>query len=148
MRVLDIGCGAGDVSFLAADFVGPTGSVIGVDRSSDAVAVATSRATIAGLRNVRFQSAELDEMMLDAPADALVGRLVLMYSPAPVRTLRQLLTQVRSGGIVALHEFDMDSARTSPPVPLVDTAIGRIRDALGSVRRKRPDGPPARARAR
>lgn len=33
MRVLDVGCGAGDVSFLAASIVGPTGEVIGIDRS-------------------------------------------------------------------------------------------------------------------
>ena len=35
MRVLDVGCGTGDVSFLAARLVGPTGSVLGVDRSAD-----------------------------------------------------------------------------------------------------------------
>ena len=36
MRVLDLGCGAGDVSMLAADLVGPSGSVIGIDRSLEA----------------------------------------------------------------------------------------------------------------
>jgi cyclopropane fatty-acyl-phospholipid synthase-like methyltransferase len=33
MRVLDVGCGPGDVTFVAADLVGPGGSVVGVDRS-------------------------------------------------------------------------------------------------------------------
>ena len=36
MRVLDLGCGAGDVAFVAADLVGPEGYVIGVDRSPSA----------------------------------------------------------------------------------------------------------------
>ena len=36
MRVLDLGCGAGDVAFVAADLVGPSGSVVGVDRSPQA----------------------------------------------------------------------------------------------------------------
>ena len=36
MRVLDLGCGPGDVSMLAADLVGPSGSVIGIDRSLEA----------------------------------------------------------------------------------------------------------------
>jgi SAM-dependent methyltransferase len=44
MRVLDLGCGTGDVSFLAARLVGPTGAVLGVDRSPEAVAVAERRA--------------------------------------------------------------------------------------------------------
>src|SRR5882757_11549895 len=44
MRVLDVGCGPGDVSFLAARLVGPTGEVVGVDRAAAAVAAARGRA--------------------------------------------------------------------------------------------------------
>jgi 2-polyprenyl-3-methyl-5-hydroxy-6-metoxy-1,4-benzoquinol methylase len=51
MRVLDLGCGAGDVSLLAAKFVGPTGMVVGIDRNRDVLAVATDRAQAAGLTN-------------------------------------------------------------------------------------------------
>ncbi len=40
MHVLDLGCGAGDVSFLAADLVGPTGSVVGVDVDPGVLALA------------------------------------------------------------------------------------------------------------
>ena len=35
MRVLDLGCGAGDVSMLAAELVGPQGSIVGIDRSQE-----------------------------------------------------------------------------------------------------------------
>src|SRR3984893_5680888 len=38
MRVLDLGCGAGDVSMLAAELVGPSGSVVGIDRSPQVIA--------------------------------------------------------------------------------------------------------------
>ena len=41
MHLLDIGSGAGDVSLLAATLVGPTGSVLGVDRSADAARLLT-----------------------------------------------------------------------------------------------------------
>ena len=49
-RVLDLGCGAGDVTLLVSDFVGPTGHVIGVDRASEAVASARGRAAAMGRR--------------------------------------------------------------------------------------------------
>ncbi|QWW72448.1 methyltransferase domain-containing protein [Rhizobium sp. WYJ-E13] len=48
--VLDLGCGAGDVSLLAAELVGPTGAVIGVDQSAAAVGLARARAHQAGLK--------------------------------------------------------------------------------------------------
>jgi SAM-dependent methyltransferase len=43
MRVLDLGCGAGDVSMLAAQLVGPDGTVVGIDPAAAAVALATER---------------------------------------------------------------------------------------------------------
>jgi ubiquinone/menaquinone biosynthesis C-methylase UbiE len=48
MRVLDLGCGAGDVAMLAADLVGPKGCVVGIDRSAEALDLARNRARGAG----------------------------------------------------------------------------------------------------
>jgi len=45
MRVLDVGSGAGDVAFLAAELVGDGGEVVGVDRSAEAHAAATAKAS-------------------------------------------------------------------------------------------------------
>ena len=50
MRVLDLGCGAGEVSMLAAELVGPAGSIVGIDRSH----VAKERARESGLRQNTF----------------------------------------------------------------------------------------------
>ncbi|GBD32122.1 Aklanonic acid methyltransferase DnrC [bacterium HR33] len=113
MRVLDVGCGAGDVSFLAAKFVGPEGTVIGVDKAPEAIAFAQQRAQSAGLSNVQFIAADLADFQLDGePVDALVGRLVLMYFPDPAAVLRRLLAFVKPGGIVAFQELDL---LPSPP---------------------------------
>lgn len=59
MRVLDLGCGAGDVSFLAAKLVGSAGEVIGIDKSPEAIATARRRAATAKLHNVTFIEADL-----------------------------------------------------------------------------------------
>jgi ubiquinone/menaquinone biosynthesis C-methylase UbiE len=72
MRILDIGCGAGDVSFLAARLVGPNGAVIGVDRSTEAIGVASSRAVQSSVTNVRFIESELDMLTLPEPVDMVL----------------------------------------------------------------------------
>lgn len=55
MSVLDCGCGAGDVSFLVARLVGPSGRIVGIDRSMAGIELARSRAAEAGLVNVSLK---------------------------------------------------------------------------------------------
>jgi SAM-dependent methyltransferase len=126
MRVLDVGCGTGDVSFLAARLIGPTGSVIGVDRSAEAVAVAEGRAREAGLGNVSFAVQDLSEVTVADPVDALVGRLVLMYLADPAAALRRLLEAVRPGGVVAFQEMDMGAVVCEPGCALLTTSSDRV----------------------
>jgi SAM-dependent methyltransferase len=123
MRVLDIGCGGGNVSLMAAELVGPSGSVLGIDRSPDAVAAASRRAASAGLTHVRFTATELDAFATDAPFDALIGRFVLMYMADPAATLRALVRHLRPDGIVMFEEMEMRSARGYPEAPLFDRCI-------------------------
>src|SRR5437899_191130 len=53
-RVLDLGSGVGDVAILAANLVGPSGEVVGIERDPHSIARARSRVAEAGLRNVSF----------------------------------------------------------------------------------------------
>jgi SAM-dependent methyltransferase len=130
MRVLDLGSGAGDVSLLAAELVGPTGAVVGMDQSPAAVAAANARAYAAGSTNVRFVAGDIREPSPDGPFDAIVGRLVLMYVDDPAAVLRTQATTLRPGGLVAPIEIDVASARSIPPTPLVVQAISWITDAF------------------
>ena len=123
MRVLDIGCGVGDVSLLLGELVGHTGAVIGVDRSADAVAVARQRAAAAGFDHLRFECAELDALELDAFSmqdkfDAITGRLILAYMPDPAALLRSLRAHLRPGGIVVFQEALVTDCRCIPEGPL------------------------------
>ncbi|HET7093187.1 MAG TPA: methyltransferase domain-containing protein, partial [Thermomicrobiales bacterium] len=97
MRVLDVGCGVGDVTLLAGELVGPAGAVVGVDQGEAAVAVAAERAARAGFDHVRFQVADAATVALDEAVDAVIGRLVLMYQPDPAAVLRHLAAQTRPG---------------------------------------------------
>jgi 2-polyprenyl-3-methyl-5-hydroxy-6-metoxy-1,4-benzoquinol methylase len=122
MRVLDVGCGAGDVSLLARGFVGERGSVLGVDRSAESVALARRRASSAGLHNLSFEESTLDALRGQGPFDALVGRLILLYLPQPAEALQQLARLVRPGGLVIFQEMDIGTGRSLPALPLFQRA--------------------------
>jgi 2-polyprenyl-3-methyl-5-hydroxy-6-metoxy-1,4-benzoquinol methylase len=130
MRVLDVGCGAGDVSFLLARMVGPSGAVVGVDRSEDAVAMASSRAKAMGLSQVSFSQGEIEDISFDQPVDAAVGRFVLMYSPDPSVSLRRIATNVRAGGIVAFQEMNVAEAKSFPQVDVFEQSMRWIIETL------------------
>jgi len=129
MRVLDVGCGPGDVVFLAARLVGPQGTVIGVDTSPEAIELARKRAAAVGLTNVHFVTQDLSdaELVLDEPVDALIGRLVLQYFADPALVLRRLARLASPGGLVAFQESDMkDGVYSEPVCPVYETVIQRI----------------------
>jgi ubiquinone/menaquinone biosynthesis C-methylase UbiE len=120
MRVLDVGSGPGDVSFLAAELIGATGEVIGVDRSPIAIRTATARKASLALANVSFVEGDPAELKFERPFDAVVGRYVLMFQPDPAAMLRRLATHLRPGGVLVFHEIDWNGARSHPPVPTYD----------------------------
>jgi SAM-dependent methyltransferase len=119
MRVLDLGCGAGDVTFVAADLVGPEGFVVGVDRSPQALARARLRAGQRGLAQVQFVEGDLGEPVPSGPFDAIVERLVLWTVPDPAALLRRQATVLRPGGLVVPIEEDLSTIRSLP-----ETAFG------------------------
>jgi ubiquinone/menaquinone biosynthesis C-methylase UbiE len=112
MRVLDVGCGPGDVSFLCSELVGGSGSVVGVERDEQAFTRARQRAVESEHDNVEFVLGDFREVELaGGPFDALVGRLVLMYQGDPVAAVASVTRHVRPGGVVVFAEMSvhMDS---------------------------------------
>jgi 2-polyprenyl-3-methyl-5-hydroxy-6-metoxy-1,4-benzoquinol methylase len=105
MRVLDLGCGAGDVSMLAAELVGRSGSVVGIDRSPEAIAFARERVRSAGLRHIDFEEVSVEAFAEAEPFDAVIGRCVLIYQTDPAALIRAAAGLVRPGGVVAFHEL-------------------------------------------
>ena len=132
MRVLDVGCGSGDVAFLAADLVGPGGEVIGVDRAAAAVQRATARAQSRDIGNMKFLEGDPAAMEFDQPFDAVVGRLVLMYYPDPVDAVRKLARHARDGGLIIFQEFDIANCRSLPLAPTFERHVGWNKQTLSA----------------
>src|SRR5215472_6936645 len=131
MKVLEVGSGAGDVTLLAAELVGPTGMVIGVDHNPEILATARARAQAARLTQVAFVESDLTAVLLDDPFDAVVGRYILQHVRAPVLLLRHLVRHLRPGGIVAFQEVDLTRLGTSvPPLALFEQVGEWIKESL------------------
>jgi SAM-dependent methyltransferase len=130
MRVLDVGCGPGDVSFVASRLVGPTGTVLAVDAAADIIEFARTRAAELGESTVRFEQSALADIALDVPVDAVIGRLILVHLPDPVDALRHLATQVRPGGFIAFSEPDMTPTGSIPDLPLCRAVKNGIADTF------------------
>jgi len=115
MQVLDVGCGVGDVSLLAARMVGFDGSVLGIDRAATSIDTARRRAASAGAKNVEFMEADITSFETDRLFDALIGRLVLLYVPNPGAAVRRLCRHLNPGALVAFQEYDLPQFSQSPP---------------------------------
>jgi ubiquinone/menaquinone biosynthesis C-methylase UbiE len=119
MRVLDLGAGVGDTSILAAQIVGPAGSVVGVDVSPAPLVAARRRAASLGLHNVEFVAGDARSVdHVGESFDAVIGRLVLMYIADPVAAVRSAAARLRPGGLVCFQEVDATFDPCFPASPL------------------------------
>jgi len=108
-RVMDLGSGVGDVAAVAAQLVGPTGTVVGIERDARSVERARARMIEEGLRHVTFTQSDVSDISSDVPFDAAVGRYILMFLADPVSALRSVTRLVRPGGVLAFQEPDWRS---------------------------------------
>src|SRR5260221_4344642 len=99
MRVLEVGCGAGDVSILASELVGSTGSVVGIDRNAQVLAIARERAQIAKFGQIDFKEASTGTFSDAEPFDLVVGRYVLIHQADPADLIRAAAALSRPEGL-------------------------------------------------
>ncbi|HLZ08755.1 MAG TPA: methyltransferase domain-containing protein, partial [Chloroflexota bacterium] len=103
--LLEMGSGNGSLLAAAAERVGPTGRIVGVDRDPRSLDVAR-------IRMIPFpwvEIVEADARSYDPPGerfDAVHCRLVLMHQHAPDDLVARMVALTRSGGQVAAQEYD------------------------------------------
>jgi SAM-dependent methyltransferase len=104
--VLDLGCGAGLDSLIAARRVGLTGQVIGLDFSAAMLQRARQAAVEAGIHNLEFRQSEAEKISLDdASVDVALVNGIFNLNPARDAIFRELARVVRPGGAVYAAEL-------------------------------------------
>jgi SAM-dependent methyltransferase len=98
-KVVDAGSGAGFDCFIAAQQVGPTGKVAGVDMLDEMLRKARATARAMELANVEFREGILEEMpVADGWADVVISNGVINLCPDKKQAFREIWRVLRPGG--------------------------------------------------
>ena len=115
--VLDLGCGSGIDSILAARRTGPTGRVLALDFLPEMLERTAAAAAEADLDNVETIEGEMEAIPLpDESVDCVISNAVLNLSPRKARTLAECARVLRPGGELCLADLTVDEEELPPEV--------------------------------
>jgi 2-polyprenyl-3-methyl-5-hydroxy-6-metoxy-1,4-benzoquinol methylase/class 3 adenylate cyclase len=112
-RVVDVGCGAGADSLIAARFVGPTGQVIGVDMTPAMLDKAQQSAAELALNHVEFREGFAEQLPVpDGWADVVISNGVLNLAPDKNAALLEMWRVLKPAGRLQIGDILVEK-----PVP-------------------------------
>ena len=121
-RVLDVGCGLGQLTRAIAAATGEGGYTLGVERSAEQIAEGLRQASAAGeTALVEFRRAEIPPLPLRddewGTFDIAHARFLLEHLPDPLAVVREMVRAVAPGGRIVLEDDHHDTMRLSPDCP-------------------------------
>lgn len=118
-RILDVGCGTGDVTIELAGLVAPTGRAVGVDASDQMLTAARARATAAGVA-ATFEVGNATGLAFpDDAFDAVRSERTLQWVADPRTAMAEMVRVTRPGGRICVTDTDWASLIVEHPSPEV-----------------------------
>ena len=119
--VIDLGCGGGIDTILAALAVAPSGEALGLDTLPEMLEAAARHASSAGVRNVRWLRGDMEAIPLpNESVDVVISNGVVNLSPRKSRVFAEMYRIMRPGGRFALADIVLDD--DLPPEVATDPA--------------------------
>ena len=103
MRVLDVGCGSGEVTLKMADLVGAGGEVAGIDSDLAILRLAGQEAERQGL-SVTFRHLDAENLAEESAHDLVYSRYLLSHLPWPAWVVEAMVRALRPGGRLVLED--------------------------------------------
>jgi SAM-dependent methyltransferase len=130
-RLVDVGCGVGDVAIMLASDVAPPGSVIAIDASEAMLNVGRQRAAEAG-RSVDFRVGDAQALPLDdGSMDVCRCERALQWVPDAEQALAEMVRVLRPGGRLSLIETDWRTLTVDLPDQDLDALLAAMRALRG-----------------
>lgn len=115
--ILDVGCGAGIDSVLAAQRTGPTGRVLALDFLPEMLERTAAAAAEAGLGNVEPLESDMEAIALpDASVDHVISNGVINLAPRKARVLAECARVLRPGGKLTVSDLTVDEEELPPEI--------------------------------